>query len=98
MEDMNSDSLPAQTSTLHTFWNLPQPHNSITEHEQLLPPSQTNNMSCEHCEREIKMNSEHIIYDIEQVKQDKRCNNCGKIACDLCAVRGDTRICLDCTT
>jgi len=97
---------PAQRS-LHSFFNVGQRQGSAKQ----APPSTQQRAgvafnSCEDCSNELNQSArdrshEWQMMEVDQMQgplmdEDYECAVCSRNVCDMCAVRGDRRICLEC--
>ncbi|KAF2427527.1 hypothetical protein EJ08DRAFT_351683 [Tothia fuscella] len=83
----------AQKSTLHAFWQLPQPPPQGS-HAMVLNSHE--NLRCEDCERALPTSD---VMDVGMMMLDDggcACHSCGRKVCDFCAVSLGTRVCLNC--
>ncbi|KAF1990347.1 hypothetical protein K402DRAFT_324924 [Aulographum hederae CBS 113979] len=86
-----------QRSTLHAFWQLPQPP-SLLNPVFFQPQSSTlvEMARCDDCERPIGTNDSMSMDLDDGPDNEYGCRACGKRVCDICAVAGDERRCLSC--
>ena len=97
---------PAQRS-LHSFFGTGQQPGSAKQATLSLqqPPNMTSH-SCEDCGDSLYQSVNHQIRDLQMMEvdqlqepfmdEDYECAVCSRNVCDMCAVRGDRRICLEC--
>jgi len=88
--------------TLHAFWNS---HHSYIEH--LAAPPETMDVvpivesdKCTHCDTPLQLATDAALgvpMDTDGLAHEVfGCRECGRLACDMCAVEMDRRICLEC--
>jgi len=89
---------PIQKSNLHAFWSLP--HSRKPAFSSLIPPQESQLslvVRCEDCEVPL---STSMGADVEMggmdLDDELACSSCRKRVCDMCAVRGEERRCLEC--
>jgi len=99
---MTNDRSTRHQPTLHAFWN---PHHSYTEH--LAAPPETMDVvpavepdKCTHCDTPLRLATDAALgvpLDIDGLAHEVfSCRECGRLACDMCAVEMDRRVCLEC--
>lgn len=108
--DLNQPSLgpsePAQRS-LHSFFDIGQwqaPAKQISASERQRADVASN--ACEDCGNDLNQAASHKNHDTQMMDvghiqqpfldEDYECAVCSRNVCDMCAVRGDRRICLEC--
>lgn len=88
--------------TLHAFWN---PQHSYIEH--LAAPAESMDVvptveldRCTHCDTPLRLTPDAVVgvpLDTDGlVHEGFGCRECGRLACDMCAVEMDRRVCLEC--
>ncbi|KEQ63653.1 uncharacterized protein M437DRAFT_47302 [Aureobasidium melanogenum CBS 110374] len=89
-QDLPQDA-PAQRSTLHSFWQLPQSSQLQVQHGTPAPTMQQEVVMCEGCDRVLVPE-----YGMDTLEAETACRGCGKCVCDTCAITAEVRLCLDC--
>lgn len=51
---------------------------------------------CEDCGASAQPDADIDAMDVDMATQDQCCNQCRRVVCDMCAIRGNQRICLEC--
>lgn len=80
-----------QKSTLHSFWQIPQPVPTATQVQQNACAEEAR---CEDCEGTLR--SEDSMDVDDSSVEDKACESCRRRICDGCAVWGRERVCRVC--
>jgi hypothetical protein len=94
---------PMLQTTLHSFWNISQPEESMvmmTGNGPAFPPAgSADEPRCRECEGQIVPPG--LADDgvrLQFMLGDCTCRGCSRVVCDLCAVGvAETRLCLQCT-
>lgn len=89
-QDLPQDA-PAQRSTLHSFWQLPQTSQLQVQHGTPAQMPQQEMVMCEGCDRVLVPE-----YGMDTLEAETACRGCGKCVCDTCAITAEVRLCLDC--
>lgn len=89
-----------QRSTLHSFWRIPQqpPLSTIPmvlDHGVM--DMQQRDTRCEDCDGLLR-HDEAMEIDEHVYVQETSCWECRRRVCDMCAVKGDRRVCLGCAS
>lgn len=84
--------------SLHSFFAIRQKQAPVMNATIQLPESDTS--SCEDCGNRLLQNQDCLVMDTMDYGMDAddeyACANCRRRVCDICAVRGNCRICLEC--
>lgn len=100
--ETGSQQAAAQKS-LHSFFNIRQP---VPTAAAILPATHQQNQSpvnqCSDCGSNLRNHPNSLpegqdMMDVDyHQEEDYVCVSCQRVVCDMCAVRGDQRICLEC--
>ena len=87
-----------QKNTLHAFWRICQPpiEASLTTDSDHIPNT-TPVSRCEDCDGALR-HEEAMDIDEAVFEHETTCHICQRHVCDTCAIRGDVRICLSCSS
>ncbi|KAF2201506.1 hypothetical protein GQ43DRAFT_415675 [Delitschia confertaspora ATCC 74209] len=92
--------VPAQKSTLHSFWKLPVLPRGLSSLQLNQSVPQTVSVSrCEDCDAMLQSETDSMDMDMDNGSGDQfACQVCGRRVCGTCAVVSETRHCLQCAT
>lgn len=84
--------------SLHSFFGISQKQTPVMN--ATTQPPESDPSSCEDCGNQLLQNHDCPMMDMMDYGMDAdeeyACANCRRRVCDMCAVRGNCRICLEC--